>query len=185
MTRSQQHVAIWVAGGLLLLGLPLVLPTDLVFVLVGVAWGLGLAGFVARGRYGRARALLTAKQYEAAFEELLAFEQQVTRQRWRRDLAFLYTGFHTSNPIALARAYQGVVRLEQGRLGEAEALLAAALEQDPDYSLPWANRAIVAASLGDAERARTFATTARSLGFTDAALDRVLEAALQKAPKPS
>lgn len=181
MTRPQQHVAIWVAGGLLLLGLPLVLPTDVVFILVGVAWGLALVSFVARGRYGRGRALLKAKRYEAAFDELLAFEAQVKRDAWRRQLAFLYAGFRTANPIALARGYQGVVRLEQGRLAEAEALLKSALEADPDYAVPWANRAIVAASLGDEAKARAHAATAKSLGFTDVGLDRAIADALSRA----
>ncbi len=179
MTRPQQHVAIWVAGLLLLVGLPLVLPTDVVFVLVGVAWGLAVVSFIARGRYGRARSLLAQKKYEAAFDELLAFEQQVTRDAWRRHLAFLYAGFRTSNAIALARGYQGVVRLEQGRLAEAEALLKSALEKDPDYSVPWANRAIVAASLGDEARARSHVETAKSLGFTDPGLDTAVAQALQ------
>jgi tetratricopeptide (TPR) repeat protein len=179
MTRPQQHVAIWAVGLLLMVGLSLVLPADALFLLIGMAWGLALVSFVARGRYGRARALLAQKKYEAAFDELRAFEQQVTREAWRRHLAFLYAGFRTSDAIALARGYQGVVRLEQGRLSEAEALFKSALQKDPDYGVPWANRAIVAASLGDEKSARAHVATARSLGLKDPALDLAVAQALQ------
>jgi tetratricopeptide (TPR) repeat protein len=180
MTRPQQNVAIAVIGLVTMLLAPLVLPVEIVWTLVGVAWGVSLVAFVARGPYGKARALLRDKQYEAAFEALREFEALVTAQAWRRSLAFLYAGFQTANPLALARGYQGVARLEQGRLSEAEALLVSALQLDPDYCLPWANRAIVAALLGDETKARAHADTARALGFTDARFDGVLADALTK-----
>jgi thioredoxin-like negative regulator of GroEL len=183
MSRRRRQLLGWVVGALALVGLALALPSDLVFVLAGVVWGLGLAGFVARGRYGKARALLAQKQYEAAFDELLAFERQVTTDAWRRQLAFLFTGFSTTDPLALARCYQGVVRLEQGRLAEAEALLASAVQQDPGYGLAWANRALGAALAGDAERARAFATTAKQHDVAGPRLDRLIDDALSK-PTP-
>lgn len=180
MSRRQRQLVGWVVGALALVALALVLPGDLVFILAGVVWGLGLAGFVARGRYGRARALLAQKQYEGAFDELLAFEQQVKKDAWRRQLAFLFTGFSTSNPLALARCYQGVVRLEQRRLAEAEALLASAVAEDPGYGLAWANRALGGAMAGDAGRARAFAEAARQHDVAGARLDGLLADALSK-----
>lgn len=181
MTRPQQNVAIAVIGGVCLLLFPLALPEGAVWTVAGIAWGVSLVAFFARGPYGKARAQLEAKQYEAAFETLREFEALVTKQAWRRSLAFLYAGFQTSNPVALARGYQGVARLEQGRLAEAEALFVSALQVDPDYCLPWANRAIVAAMLGDEAKARAHAETARELGFTSARLDAVIAEALVKA----
>lgn len=180
MKGARRQLLLWLGVAVLLVGVALLLPGDVVFVLAGAAWGLGIAGFVARGRYGKARALLSAKQYEAAFDELLAFEQQVRRDGWRRSLAFLYTGFHTGDPLALARCYQGVVRLEQGRLVEAEALLKSAVEQDPAYGLAWANRAIVAASMGDEASARAHQAAARQNGVTGSTLERTIAAALSK-----
>ncbi len=180
MRGARKQLAIWSGAVVLVVALSLLLPGDVVFVLAGAAWGLGLAGFVARGRYGKARSLLSAKQYEAAFDELLAFEQQVRRDGWRRSLAFLYTGFHTGDPLALARCYQGVVRLEQGRLVEAEALLKSAVELDRAYGLAWANRAIVAASMGDEASARAHQLAARTNGVTGATLERTISAALSK-----
>lgn len=184
MSRRQRHAVTWIVVALLFVGVCLALPGDVVFVLAGAAWGVGLAGFIARGRYGRARALLSAKRYEAAFDELLAFEQQLRRDAWRRQLAFLFTGFSTTNPLALARCYEGIVRLEQGRLVEAEALLASAVEQDPGYGLAWANRALCAAMTNDAERARSHAAVAKTNGASGPTLDRLLDDALSKA-KPA
>ncbi|MBL8938021.1 MAG: hypothetical protein JNM69_25885 [Archangium sp.] len=180
MKGARRQLVIWLGVAVVLVAIALLLPGDVVFVLAGAAWGLGLAGFVARGRYGKARALLSAKQYEAAFDELLAFEQQVRRDGWRRSLAFLYTGFHTGDPLALARCYQGVVRLEQGRLVEAEALLKGVVELDQAYGLAWANRAIVAASMGDEPSARAHERLARQNGVTGATLARTIAAALSK-----
>lgn len=183
MRGARRQLAIWTGVASLLVGVSLLLPGSVVYLLAGAAWGLGLAGFVARGRYGKARTLLSQNRYEAAFDELLAFEQQVRRDGWRRSLSFLYTGFHTNDPLALARCYQGVVRLEQGRLVEAEALLKSAVEQDPAYGLAWANRAIVAASMGDEASARAHQTVAQQHGITGATLDRTIAAALAKTTK--
>ncbi|MBL8918362.1 MAG: hypothetical protein JNJ54_05840 [Myxococcaceae bacterium] len=180
MSRRRRQLLGWFVATVALVGVALLLPADLVFVLAGLIWGLGLAGFIARGRYGKARALLAQRRYEAAFDELLAFEQQVKQDAWRRQLAFLFTGFSTTNPLALARCYQGVVRLEQGRLAEAEALLASAVEQDAGFGLAWANRALGAAMAGDAARARAFAATAKQHDVSGAKLDRLLDDALSK-----
>ncbi|MCA3012079.1 MAG: hypothetical protein INH41_06705 [Myxococcaceae bacterium] len=180
MTRPQQHVAIALMVAACLLLAPLVLPDDVVWGLLGTAWALSLAALVARAPYGVARAQLKAKQYEQAFESLRAFEALVTRQAWRRWLAFLYAGFQTSNPVALARTYQGVARLEQGRLAEAEALFVSALDADADCGLAWANRAVVAALLGDDATARAHVATARALGFTDSRLDATVAEALAR-----
>ncbi len=180
MARPQQHAAIAVMSLFLLAVLPVVLPDGFVWVVVGLSWGVALVSYVARGRYGVARAHLRARRYAQAFDEFAAFERQASSSAWRRALGFLYAGFQTSDPIALARGHLGIVRLEQGRLTEAEAFLRAALDQDPDYCLPWANRAIVAALSGDEAAALKFATTAKDLGFRDLKLDAVIADALKK-----
>lgn len=72
------------------------------------------------------------------------------------------------------------MRLEQGRLVEAEALLKSAVEQDPAYGLAWANRAIVAASMGDEASARAHQAAARQNGVTGSTLERTIAAALSK-----
>lgn len=174
MSRRAKHLLIIAVVGVILVIISWALPPNAVFTLAGLGWGLGLAGLIARGRYGKARTLMARGQHEAAFDELLAFEKQLETDAWRRALAFLFTGFHTSNPVALVKATQGAVRLDQGRLVEAEALLEVAVRLDPGYALPWANRALVAASMGHAEAARVHAEKARSLGYRSAAFERAL-----------
>ncbi len=174
MSRRALNVAIIFGGVALLVVVPWVLPAQAVFVLAGIGWGVGVAGYLARGRYGAALSLMKKQQWEAAFDELLAFEKQVSVEGWRRRLAPLATGFSTFDPVALAKATQGAVRLEQGRLAEAELLLEAAVALDPEYSLAWANRALAAAGLGDLEKARLHAERARALGVRSASFEAAM-----------
>lgn len=180
MSRRAKNGAIIAAGVLVLLVMPLVLPPQAVLALAGVGWGVGLAGFLARGTYGTALTLMKKKEWERAFDELLVFEKQVSEDGWRRRLAVLSTGFSTFDPVALAKATQGAVRLEQGRMAEAELLLAAAVALDPEYGLAWANRALAATALGKAELARDFADRARALGVRSRAFEATLSTHARK-----
>lgn len=174
MTRRQQHLGIWVSLTVLLVGLPLVLPGEVVMPLVGALLVFGLVGLAARGEYGVGRRLLAKGQFEEAHAAFVRFEQQLVRQPWRARLAFLYAGFSTSDGPSLAQTYQGIARLEQGRLVEADAHFSEAIARDEGSYLPWANRAIVAASAGRTDEARTLAATALRLG-APIALARALE----------
>lgn len=88
--------------------------------------------------------------------------------------------FTPAIPLALARCYQGVVRLEQGRLVEAEALLKSAVElaivltASPGPTAPSSPRRWVTRL-----RRGRINSLARTNGVTGATLD-VISAALSK-----
>jgi tetratricopeptide (TPR) repeat protein len=170
----------WLLSLLVVLTVLLLTPSWVVWVLVGCAWGVSVVSLVAGRSYAQARAKLRSKQYDAAFDSLHQFEEHVSFDGWRKQLAFLYTGLLTSNPVALARGYKGVVRLEQGRLAEAEQWIQSAIEQDREYALPWANGAIVHALRGNEDKARAFAAEAARLGFRNRQFQEVLAMALAK-----
>lgn len=176
MTRAQQHVGLWLSVGLSLLALGLLLPEWALFGLSGALGLVGALGVVLRLPYGRALRLLEAKQYDEAGAVLEALEAQLLAQSWRRAAGFLYSGFSTSNALALVRATRGAVRIEQRRYDEAEALLEAALRDDDGYGLAWANRAIAAAGRGDAATAEAHATKARERGVSGEALAKAMAA---------
>jgi tetratricopeptide (TPR) repeat protein len=151
-------------------------------VALWTAAGLGAAIItvsLAAGRHlFRGRWLMKQKRWDDAAVALAAFEREQAQGGWRRALAFLFVGTFSSNGLAVAQATLGAVRLEQGRLDEAEAHLRRALEVDPDYAVPHANLALLAAMRGDAAGAQTHRARAHQLGFRRRSLDAALAKAL-------
>lgn len=124
--------------------------------------------------FQRARGLLRKRQYEEAATELAAFESSLTAG-WKRALASMAVGLYTSNPAAASRNTLGAVRLEQGRLDDAQTHFKAALEHDPLYAVPWGNLAVLAAMRGDAPGAEEARLKAASLGFKPKILSAVIK----------
>lgn len=181
MNRRQQHVAIWVALALLLLGLPLVVPAEVTGVVVALLIALGLAGAWAQRPVSRGFRLLAERRFDEATAVFLELETALKRQPLRRRLGFLYAGFSTSNALALVTTARGLVLLEQKQFTEARAVFDAAIAEDAGFALAWANRALAAASLGDEVTALASALEAKSLGFSRGdELDRHVAAALQQ-----
>lgn len=122
----------------------------------------------------RARSLLASGQHEPAALELVGFEQSLTSSGWKRALASLAVGLHTTDPLAAGRNTLGAVRLEQGRYDDARTHFEAALARDPGYGVPWGNLAVLAAIAGDAARAAEARQQAASRGFNPRILGRVI-----------
>jgi Flp pilus assembly protein TadD len=77
--------------------------------------------------------------------------------------------------MAASRNTLGAIRLEQGRLKDAARAFGTALELDPGYAVPWANRAVLAAMEGDRLAAEEARLKAKALGFAPRLLARVIE----------
>jgi tetratricopeptide (TPR) repeat protein len=155
-----------------------------------VSWGLSavLLPLIALALWvtaplNRARSLLARKDYEGAVTALAAFEAALATS-WKRALASRAVGFYSSNPRAVARNTLGGVRLEQGKLDEAETHFASALELDPLYGVPWGNRAVLAAMRGDAAAAEAARLEAAERGFAPKLLAQVITEKLKRSPLP-
>lgn len=133
-----------------------------------------LALWVARP-FHQARSLLSKQKYEEAAAALAEFEVSITQTPWKRALAGLAVGLYTFSALAAARNTLGAVRLEQGRLDDAETHFKAALQHDAGYAVPWGNLAVLAAMRGDAPAAEESRLKAASLGFKPKVLSAVIK----------
>ena len=156
------------------------LPTWLTWVLGGA--GLPVVGVAlwVTAPLRAARTLLMRKQFEQAAMAVLAFEARMALL-WQRVLAALAVGFYTSNPKAAARNVMGAVRLDEGKLDEAERMLEKAVKLDDGYAIPFANLAMVAAKRGDRAVAMERREAARKRGYASKTLDAELERSLSEA----
>ncbi|GMU61995.1 MAG: hypothetical protein AMXMBFR34_37580 [Myxococcaceae bacterium] len=178
MTRPRRNLLLLLLFVVAALVLAPRLP-DLALWLAAAAGGLVIVVSVLAGRHlFKGRSLMGQQRWDDAALELAAFEQEQSRGGWRAALAFLFVGTYSSNGLAVARATLGAVRLEQGKLDEAEAHLRRALEADPGYAVPHANLALVAARKRDATAAQTHRARAHALGFRRKAFDAALAEAL-------
>ncbi|MFZ5441907.1 MAG: hypothetical protein ACOZQL_18020 [Myxococcota bacterium] len=171
-TRNWLIVALLIAGAFTLGPR---LPDAVTWVAPLVAAPLiGLALWVT-APFHRARSLLARRSFDEAATELAAFEKALTESKWKRALASLAVGLHTTQPLAAARNTLGAVRLEQGRLDDARTHFMAALQHDPGYGVPWGNLAVLAAMKGDRAAADAARRKAAERGFSPRLLSRVLE----------
>jgi predicted Zn-dependent protease len=130
----------------------------------------------------RARRAFAQKRFDDAAADLAAFEVALGTSAWRRAVASLAVGLYSGNPVAVARNTLGAVRLEQGRLDDAQAHLSRALELDPEYAVPWANLALLRATRGDADGAEAARVRAQQLGFAPRSLPGLLRERLAARP---
>lgn len=135
---------------------------------------MALALWVARP-FHEARAQLKKQQYEDAAASLAQFETSIASVPWKRALAGAAVGLYTFNALAAARNTLGAVRLEQGRLDDAETHFKAALQHDAGYAVPWGNLAVLAAMRGDAGAAEDARLKAAAMGFKPKVLGAVIK----------
>jgi len=140
-----------------------------------VATPLVLAALWVSWPFHRARTMLRKRQYDEAATELAAFETSISQAAWKRAIAGMAVGLYTSNPLAAARNTLGAVRLEQGRLDDAQVHFKASLKHDPAYAVPWGNLAVLAAMRGDAVAAEEARSRAAALGFKPRVLAAVIK----------
>lgn len=132
--------------------------------------------------FQRARTLLARRQFDDAALELAHFEKSLSDAPWKRLFAALAVGLYTNDPVAAARNTLGAVRLEQGQLDDAAKHFDVSLEKDPGYAVPWANRAVLAATRGDEAGAKEAMQRAKALGFSSKLLPRVVADKLAEKP---
>ncbi len=130
--------------------------------------------------FHRARTMLRKGKYDEAAAELAAFEVSISKAGWKRALAATAVGLYTSNALAASRNTLGAVRLEQGRIDDAQVHFKAALEHDPGYAVPWGNLAVLAAMQNDATAAEDARLKAAALGFKPRLLAAVIKDKLAK-----
>jgi tetratricopeptide (TPR) repeat protein len=171
VTRNRALVAVFVIGVIVVSPrLPDVVTwvaTALVFPFIGVALWVTLP-------FQRARTLLAKRQFDDAALQIAAFERALLESPWKARVASLAVGLYTNDPVAASRNTLGAIRLEQGRLKDAARSLGTALELDPGYAVPWANRAVLAAMEGNRDGAEEARLKAKALGFSPRMLSKVI-----------
>lgn len=151
------------------------LSSAVVWSVTGVLFPLMLLALVVARPFHQARSLLRKQQYEEAAVSLAEFETSIAQVPWKRTLAGAAVGLYTFSAIAAARNTLGAVRLEQGRLDDAETHFKAALQHDAGYAVPWGNLAVLAAMRGDAAAAEDARLKAAAMGFKPRVLSAVIK----------
>lgn len=182
MTRPARArlVVVAVVVAVLLLGPRVPEPWPWLIALAGFAF-IAVAVWVV-DPLRRARAALAERRFDDAAADLAAFEVALTASAWRRAVAGFAVGFYSGNALAVSRGTLGAVRLEQGRLEDAQTHLSRALELDPAYGVPWANLALLRATRGDADGAEAARLRAQQLGFAPRQLPVLLRERLAARP---
>jgi tetratricopeptide (TPR) repeat protein len=157
-------------------------------VVASYAWA-GLAGFVAAGvvllipgRLGatylrdlfRSRALVDRRRFQEGIEAGNAFLATLQRQPWRRHLVYCHYSIYTWDVEAMARNNIGAARMELGELEQAERDLRHAVQNDPDYAIPYFNLAAIAYARGDAAEGDRLITLAADKGYSGGSLDQLV-----------
>ena len=122
----------------------------------------------------RGRVELDRGNPPAALEYFQRFLQTIQAQPWRKPALRLGWSFYTPSVEAMTHNNIGSAEFALGATARAAAAWQAALTHDPLYPLPYANLALVAAQLGDAATTAEHLATARRLGYSATALDRVI-----------
>jgi tetratricopeptide (TPR) repeat protein len=151
------------------------LPDVVLWVVAGLVAPVMLLAFLVTQPFRKARGLLADQQYESAATELAAFEKALDDAPWKRTFASFAVGLYTANPLAASRNTLGAVRLEQGKLDEAERHFKKALEFDEGYGVAWGNLAVLAAMRKDAAEAELARAKAAELGFKPKLLAAVIQ----------
>jgi len=178
MTRPRRNLALIALFVVVAFALAPRLPDAVLTTAAALGAGLVVACGLAAKHLLAGRSLMKQGRWDDAALELAAFEQEQARGGWKKALGFLIVGAWSSDGVAVARGTLGAIRLEQGRLDEAEAHLKRALEQDAGYAIPHANLALVAARRGDAAAAEAHRARAHALGFRRRAFEKALADAL-------
>jgi len=109
---------------------------------------------------------------ESALGHFNSFLTTIRAQPWRKPALWLSWSIYTPNVEAMTQNNVGAAQLNLGNLSAAEAALSTALVLDPQYPLPHANLALVAALRSDASAVERHLEAARKFGYKGAGLDR-------------
>jgi tetratricopeptide (TPR) repeat protein len=120
----------------------------------------------------RGRRDLDRNSPETALGHFNTFLTTIRAQPWRRPALWLSWSIYTPNVEAMTQNNIGAAQLNLGNLDSAQAALSTALSLDPQYPLPHANLALVAALRADSGTAEHHLEAARRLGYKGAGLDR-------------
>jgi tetratricopeptide (TPR) repeat protein len=120
----------------------------------------------------RGRRDLDRNSPESALGHFNSFLTTIRAQPWRKPALWLSWSIYTPNVEAMTQNNIGAAQLNLGDLSSAEAALNTALALDPQYPLPHANLALVAALRADSSAAESHLEAARKCGYKGAGLDR-------------
>jgi tetratricopeptide (TPR) repeat protein len=120
----------------------------------------------------RGRRDLDRNSAESALGHFSSFLSTIRAQPWRKPALWLSWSIYTPDVEAMTQNNIGAAQLNLGNLDSAEAALNTALSLDPQYPLPHANLALVAALRADPSAVERHLEAARKLGYKGAALDR-------------
>jgi hypothetical protein len=120
----------------------------------------------------RGRRELDRNNPEVALGHFSSFLNTINAQPWRKAALWLSWSIYTPNVEAMTQNNIGAAQLNLGNLTPAEAALNAALALDPQYPLPHANLALLAALRADSNAVEHHLEAARRLGYRGAGLDR-------------
>jgi len=120
----------------------------------------------------RGRRDLDRNSPESALGHFNSFLTTIRAQPWRKPALWLSWSIYTPNVEAMTQNNIGAAQLNLGNLDSAQAALNTALSLDPQYPLPHANLALVAALRADSGTAEHHLVAARRLGYKGAGLDR-------------
>ncbi len=130
-----------------------------------------IQGFLFRDLF-RGRRDMDSNNPESALEHFNSFLITIRAQPWRKPALWLSWSIYTPNVEAMTQNNIGAAQLNLGNLSAAEAALNTALVLDPQYPLPHANLALVAALRSDSSAIERHLDAARKGGYKGAGLDR-------------
>jgi len=148
-------------------------------------WVLLALAFLLPGRiqgyfwrdFFRGRRLLGTSDFPKAEEHFESFLAQIARKPWLKRLIWLSWGMYTRDTEAMTLNNLGACKLESGSLEEAEKFFRKAVSLDPQFAIPYFNLALLAQLRGDAPATNELTEKARSLGYTQSTVDRLVHEA--------
>lgn len=179
MTRTHRYMVIYIAAlvaavGLVALLLAYVQNFGVLIAIAVAALVPGRAGAVALRDLFRSRSLAAEDRYQEAAVAAERFLETVRRQPWRRHFIYFFFGFYTWDVEAMALNNLGVARMHLGDLDQADTALAAALDRDRDYPIPYFNRAMIAYVRERTEEGNALLAAAKQRGFADDRIVRIV-----------
>jgi len=108
------------------------------------------------------------------FEKFLA---QVRQRPWLKRLMWFRFGIYTWDIEAMTQNNMGAAKLQLGRFAEAECHFHAALDLDPQYSVPYFNLALVAEVAEKEQQAKDLFEESIRLGYRKISWDEFVRKA--------
>jgi len=185
VTRPRRNLLLYLAFMLVFGWLSVTLPFWAGWILTGLLVAVLVAIAVVGREFFRARVLMRQREYVAAAQALIRFQEQQRSSSARRAVAVLLAGRWTFDAVAVAENDLGAIASENGRIDVARKHFDASAALDPGYAIPHVNLALLLATSKDASGAMAEVARARALGFRVKALQRAVDAALQANSPPA